>query len=88
MKMLTKENYKYLKQLPFLTCRDILVIPKKWYNSNETMIQVARILDEEEIFYNPERSDTYAVITFFESPHKFERDIIELIKEYEVGENE
>jgi len=76
--IMDKNNYEYLKGLALVGCRDISLLSKKWYNSEDTMISVARILEEEGILNTVDQA-----ITFFEKPYKWERDIQDLIREYE-----
>ena len=77
--MLTQENYEYLKNLSNLGRPiDFLGLKKVWYFSDETLISVARILSEVDTFLSKDK-----VIDFFESPHKWTKDIQNLIKEYE-----
>lgn len=77
--MITKEDYEYLKNLPNLGVKpSISNLMKVWYVSDETLITVARILNNNGVFPS---SDT--IIDFFESPRKWTRDIQSLIKEYE-----
>ena len=77
--MLNKEDYEFLKNLPYLgTKPDLFDFPKVWYASDETTIMVARILEKQDVF-----CATDVVIDYFEKPRKWERAIQRLIKEYE-----
>jgi hypothetical protein len=77
--MITKEDYEYLKSLPHLSgVYGILDLKNAWYASDETLVAVARILNNNGVF-----PDSDIIIDFFESPHKWVRDIWGLIKEYE-----
>jgi len=77
--MIYKEDYEYLKNLPYLGIKpDLFDFLKVWYASEETTIIVARIFNSQGIF----RSIS-SVIDYFEKPRKFEQDIQALIKEYE-----
>ncbi len=55
---------------------------KIWYTSQDTMLTVARILDDEGCF-----DRTSDVIYYFEKPWKWEQDMQELIEE-NTEENE
>lgn len=81
--MTDKSDIEYLKSLPFLGLRpaSLLNITKVWYSSDDTIINVARILNDNGVFIS-----TKQVIDFFESPYKWEYDILELIKECEKAE--
>lgn len=77
--MLNKEDYEFLKNLPHLDNKpDFLDFLKVWYCSDEKVLSVARILNEQGIFRSIDN-----VIDYFEKPKKWERDIQALIKEYE-----
>jgi len=74
-----KNNYEYLKGLPYLGERlSILDMTKAWYGSDDTVITVANILDRQGIF-----SETRQVIDYFENPCKWEGEIHNLLREYE-----
>jgi len=77
--MINNEDYEFLKNLPHLDTKpDFLDFLKVWYCSEEKVVSVARILKEQGIFRSID-----SVIDYFEKPSKRERDIQELIKEYE-----
>lgn len=50
---------------------------KVWYQTHDTLVSVANILDEEGDFHQ-----TSDVIQFFEKPWKWEHDMQELINDY------
>ena len=80
--MLEQEDYEYLKNLPHLNLTPSIVdLIKVWYASDETLISVARILNSLDLFTS--QND---VINFFESPHKWTRDIRDLITKYEPSQ--
>lgn len=77
--MITKEDYEYLKNLPNLGITPSLSnLSKQWYTSDDTLITVARMLDDYGVFPR-----TNHVVDFFENPRKWTKDIQDLIKEYE-----
>ena len=77
--LISQEDYEYLKSLPFLGVRcGIENLRKIWYASGDKVLAVARILDDYDTFL-----DTKNVIRYFEKPWNWEREIQNIIKEYE-----
>lgn len=76
--MITKDDCEYLKQLPYLGDKvGLLDMVKKWYTSEESTIQVAKILNAEGVFETKAQ-----VIDYFESPYNWEWQIEMLIHTY------
>ncbi len=84
-----KEDYEYLKKLPYLGIKlNLLEVYKYWWVDGYTIIKVARILNRNDEFKADDK-ESYGtdIIDYFEAPHKWESDIKKLIKEYEEDSN-
>ena len=66
------DNYEYLKKLK-----------PKWWQSDDIVITVAHILNEEEVL-----TDVDDTITFFEKPWAYEDDIRKIIEDHEEEEED
>ena len=78
-----KSDIEYLERCLESTSKNIgLMNPLLWYNSGDTMINVANILEDEG--YLSTASDA---IRFFEKPWKWESDMQDIIDEFKGSDD-
>ena len=73
-----KADIEYLENCLKRTMKIVGIGGDIWYKSDETMISVATILDDEGCFRR-----TSDVIRFFEKPYHCEKEMQELIDDYD-----
>ena len=76
---MNKSDIEYLKNCLENTSSKIgLMNPDLWYNNGDSLLTIARILDNEDYF-----PSTHDVIYFFEKPYKYESDMQEIIDDFQ-----